>query len=1071
MAQTNISGDLVGTVSDPAGAAIPNATVTITSTTTGSTKTVVTSGRGDYRIPLLEPGDYSLTIAAAGFEGAKSSITIIAGTNTSGNFKLTVGKATTTVDVSTAQPLLHTEDAQVTTSFSLDQIQNLPNPGNDLTFVAQTSPGAVMNTQGGYGNFSVFGLPATSNTFTVNGGYENDPFLNLNNSGASNLLLGNNDVDTVTVTSNAFDAAFGGLGGAQVSEISRSGGNGFHGNADYWYNGTILNSNDYFQNQQSQPRIADVVNQWAAGGGGPIKKDKSFFFVDWEGLRVVLPAAGLISAPSTAFQDATLATLQSNGNQAEIPLYKNLFSTYNAAPNYGKGVPDPNDPNAVVFPYVASTYLHEWLLTGRIDQNFGQNDKLFGHFEIDKGVQPTYTDPLNPIFSALSPQPQYQGQLNETHTFTPALTNQFLFSLIYYRAIFTNTNQGEANALFPFALQFLDGDFGGLGGEDYVFPQGRNVTGYQFQDDLSWTKGNHTFTFGWAMRRDDVTDFDPGVFTTPLYLDTENSFEQGYLDYFYQQNFSVRPSQPVALYNMGAYVQDTWKALPNLTVTYGIRLEHNSNITCITNCYRRLNGDFYNLDAATDVPLNTLITGGEHRAFNSLQHVGYEPRVGFAWLPFGPGSRTTLRGGFGMFADAFPGQIADSLLSNAPNTVSFGTVLGPAFGGPNYLIDPSLPGSAGAAVAAANQAFQSGFNSGATEQDIGIPLSLSNAAQKISYPTYEEYSLAAEHQVNRSTSLSAMYVGNHSYHQPIVNNGLNMYGPVSNANTGPIPGFSVPNTPQLPAFGTITQIYSGGSSNYNGLIASVTNHSRYLTLQGNYAFSHALDEVSNGGFNSFGVNSVNPYNPFNLSQNYGNADYDTRHYVSGSYVFTLPYWGGPKALTDGWQAAGTVFHNTGYPFTVTDGNIAANNYGGSFLAAQTVAHLPGHCSFSSGQGIYDPNPGAVTQPCPYANDFVDPTNFGQSRRNQLYGPGFTDTDLDVSKQIRIPGWESAHLRIAGQFFNLFNHPNFAIPAHNLSGGSVGYTSATVSTPTSILGAFFTAPSSRRLIQGKLAFEF
>ncbi len=145
--------------------------------------------------------------------------------------KLALGSASQTVEVTAAAPLLHTEAADLSTTFSSSRCRALPNPGNDLTFVAQTAPGTVMNTGSGYGNFSAFGLPATSNTFTVNGGYENDPFLNVNNSGASNLLLGNNDVSDVSVISNAYNASFGGLGGAQINEITRSGSNKFHGNA------------------------------------------------------------------------------------------------------------------------------------------------------------------------------------------------------------------------------------------------------------------------------------------------------------------------------------------------------------------------------------------------------------------------------------------------------------------------------------------------------------------------------------------------------------------------------------------------------------------------------------------------------------------------------------------------------------------------------------------------------------------------------------------------------------------------------------------------------------------------
>jgi hypothetical protein len=165
---------------------------------------------------------------------------------------------------------------------------------------------------------------------------------------------------------------------------------------------------------------------------------------------------------------------------------------------------------------------------------------------------------------------------------------------------------------------------------------------------------------------------------------------------------------------------------------------------------------------------------------------------------------------------------------------------------------------------------------------------------------------------------------------------------------------------------------------------------------------------------------------------------------------------------------------------VVDSNLAASNTGGSFLPQQTVANVPAHCSVSSGHGIYNPFAASSPTPCAFENDYdgggpnflSPPTNYGQSRRNQTYGPGYTDTDLDISKSFHVPHWDQGKLKIAGQFFNLLNHPNFAEPAHGLGGGSsYGYETGTVNTPTSILGAFFTGASSRRLIQAKVAFEF
>jgi hypothetical protein len=1131
-AQTNISGDIVGSVTDPQGAAIPNATVTVSSKGTGTAKTVTTGGRGDYRVPLLSPGDYEITVSAAGFEGAKSNISVAAGSVASGDIKLTVGKATTTVDVTTSQPLLHTEDAQMSTSFTMEQVQALPNPGNDLTFVAQTSPGAVMNTEMGYGNFSVFGLPATSNTFTVNGGYENDPFLNVNNSGATNLLLGNNDIADVTVTSNAYDAAFGGLGGAQVSEISRSGGNGFHGNASYWWNGRIMNANSYFNNQTPDltPRPFDNVNQWAAGVGGPIKKDKAFWFVDYEGLRVILPTTNIVTAPSQQYINevtgvtpfvvnstvpgalpcgnlvtgfipygvdgntnkicapptkTTPGYVYPTGSQsAQIPLYNSIFSVYQHPANYASGTANSNDPYAVNFPVQNSNFTHEWLITGRIDVNLGANDKLFGHSNVDKGLQATYTDAFNPLFDADSPQPQYQGQLSETHTFSPTLTNQFLFSLIYYRAIFTNTNLGAADALIPFSLNSaslvggstaFDGNYGtylnqtdqfsAIGGLNYLWPQGRTVTGYTFQDDLSRTMGNHTVKVGWTMRRDDVTDYGPSILSTPLVASNEAvGFATGNLDGYYQQ-FPTRLTQPIALYTMGAYLQDTWKALPNLTVTAGLRLEHNSNPVCLTSCYNVLTNDFFGSNVPVNTPFNQIITSDKKRAFNDLQTVGYEPRMGFSWQPLGVGSHTVIRGGFGMFADAFPAQITDSLLNNAPGNAAF------FVGG---FTDPTVAGSAASNAAAASASFQAGFANGSANAAAIGPVGFYNAAQHIYYPTYEEYNLAVEQQLNRNTAISVSYVGNHGYHEPVQDGAINtgnQYGSYAN--------FALPLQNPVQSLGRTTEVYSGASSSYNGLITSITHHERYVTLQFNYAYSHSLDEISNGGFNSFGGDSLTgPSNPFNLADNYGNADYDTRNYISGSYVVSIPYYGGPHVLTDSWTIAGTAFHTTGYPLTVLDGNASTalnNNSGGNYSSNTFAARLNGvsiHCGASN---VYDSVTSNVPNPCPItaaSGNFAEATAFGQQARNQVRGPNYTDTDLDVSKGFKLPKWEAAQLKIGAQFFNLFNHPNFAQPTADVSnladnGGIFG----TVNPPTSILGSFLGGNASPRLIQFKGTFVF
>ncbi len=1085
-AQTNTTGAIAGVVTDPSGAVVPGAKVTITALATGDTRTTTTGAAGDYRVPQLAPGRFTVTVTAASFEKSSQTVDLSPGIVAAANVVMTVGQATTTVEVTGSEvPLLHTEDAQISSTFTQEQLQLLPNPGNDITFQAQTAPGTVMNTQSGYGNFSSFGLPGTANTFTVNGGYYNDPFLNVNNSGATNLALGANDVASVTVVSNAYNASFGGLGGAQVAEVSRSGGNKYHGNAAYWWNGRVMNANDFFNKQSTPvtPRAFDNVNQFAAAVGGPIKHDKTFFFVDYEGLYVVLPARATIYAPDAIYQSTVLQNLVTNGLASETAIYQNIFNLYNNAPGYATAKPTPSTSCApyctVNYNSVAGNKTHEYQFNGRIDQNISDKDHLFGHATIDKGVQATYTNLMNPIFDALSPQPSYDGQLSEQHTFSPSASNQFLFSTNYYRAVFTNTSEAASEKIVPFSLIFADGDLGSNGtaawpgGLNIIWPQGRNVTGYQFQDDVSWTKGKHTLTFGWTMHRNDVTDFSPGEYTTsPEALATNASFEQGYVDLWFQQ-FPTRSTQPIALYTMGWYAQDQWKVLPNLTLTYGMRMEHNSNPICRTNCFAHLGSNFANANTSTATPYNKLISSGLTQAMPSLQMIGYEPRVGFAFLPFGADSRTTIRGGFGMFSDSFPGQIADFFLNNAPSNVGF-NILGPAFGGSNIALVPSAPGSAASVAAASNKAFSSGFSSGASFTSLSsvpgfAPPSLANATTKINYATYEEWSLAIEQQVSKSDSFSIMYVGNRSYHEPVLNPGLNTY------NGGGVAGFPELSkaAPPNPNFSSILEASSTSSGNFNGVVLSGEHRSGNLTVAVNYQYSHALDEVSNGGFDGFSGNSVYPSNPFNLRSNYGNADYDVRHYVSGNYLYSLPHFAGPRLLVDNWEFSGTVFHSTGLPFSIIDSGTAAglsnyswNGTSAPLFAQQTGALKSNHCGGKSAAGA------GIGTPCAFTSSFTTATDFGQSRRNQMFGPNFTDFDFAATKGFTMPHWDSGKLKVGAQFFNVFNHFNFGQPGNNIASPSTfGIMTSGVNPPTSILGSFLGGDATPRLIQLTAKFDF
>ena len=1080
-AQSLVSGDIAGTITDSSGAAVPGAKVTARNTGTGQAKEVTTSGAGNYRISLLQPGRYTVTATADGFQAMQGSLDLSIGQIASQNFKLEVANSSTTVQVvGTEIPLLQTDTSDMSTTISQQEVQNLPNPGGDITYPINVTQGVIMNTQGGLGNSEAFGLPATSNNFTVNGAEENDPFLNLNNSGPSNLLLGANDVDEISVVANAYGAQYGSLGGIQENILTRSGTNKFHGNATYYWTNNDLNANQWFNDLNAAPEAYANANQGGAAIGGPIFKDKTFFFVNYETLRFVTSTPTLTVIPNAAYESAVIANLNATGQSGQVPFYNKIFALYNNAPGASAATPYNGTTYANAFEGNPREDLTEQLVTARLDEQFGPNDSFFAHFKWDYGVQPAFIDPINSAFNAESEQPTYEGQLVETHLFSPNLVNEFNFSTIWYATPFVNNSPAAAAALVPYTLTFLDGSFTALGGELNAFPQGRSVTQYQFNDDVSWTRGNQTFKFGVAFRRDDTTDEDPGINSqfplasefgpessanadpTMQPLDSNDLFGSGNL-LNATQAFPLHLTAPMAQYNFGVYAQDQWKITPKFQVTAGIRLEHNSDPVCQRNCFGRFAAGYKNVVADATTPYNSVIASGLHQTFNGLQAIAVDPRLGFTFTPSN-NPNMVVRGGFGIFTDIFPSAVADDLLGNPPFSVTF-TVPG--------LVAPTGAGSATNALISSNQIFQTAYPAGgsfnsisAVDPGFSAP-SIFNVDRNINYPTYAEYSLQIQQQVGQHTSFQIGYVGNHGYHEPFVNNGVNA------SNFG-----GAPANPALPAFAEVTEIQSPATSNYNGLVASIKNQSKYVTLQFNYTWSHALDEISNGGFLPFGFDSAfnaspTTINPFNLkAQNYGNADYDVRNSLNGDYLINLPYFGGPHLLTDNWILGGTVFWHGGFPFSIFDGAVTGSlqpNYGGEVLAQIVDSSAPRHCNINKASPTSSCFGSTATANSPY---FADPTGFGGQRRNQFTGPGYFNTDFTVEKGFKVPGLEAGLFQLGVEAYNVLNHPNFLNPDTNFSDGpGFGVITATASAPTGVFGSGLGGNGSARIIQLKGTFKF
>jgi Carboxypeptidase regulatory-like domain len=1073
-AQSTTSGYVTGSVTDSSKAVIKGAAVTLENTGTSLNLKATSSDEGTYHFDFVPPGNYKLQVEANGFSPSEQSLTVTVGQSVTVNASLSIASSATTVEVAASEALIETEDGNVSTNFNEKQIQFVPNPGQDLTYVAQVAPGVVMNTQAGGGNFSSFGLPGYSNMFTINGMDYLNSFGDNNKSGATNDSLGANEMQSVTVVNNGYSGNYGRMVGSNVNFVTKSGSNQVHGNAIYEWNGSSLNANNFFNNRNATPRPFDNVNQWAASIGGPIWKDRTFFFVNNEGLRIVLPTSTSANIPSPQFQAATLANLQLV-NPGSVPFYQKIFALYNGAAGAARATNSLTDggcgsaafeqtiggPCALQFQATPGNFTGEWLVSWRIDQILSPKDQVYLHIFTDHGVQATNTDVINPVFNATSPQPEWQGQLNETHMFQSRAVNQFIAAFQWSGILFGPANYPAALDAFPAKLTFSDGSLHYLG-QNQADPIGRHITQYQFVDDFSMTFGKHTLKAGVDFLRDDLNVFQFGNQTAGTITTSLNDFYNGAgASTSFNKSFPQALHRGFAAYDIGFYGEDDWAVKPGLKLTLALRFDRQSNTSCNTNCFARLASPFTATDHDPGIPYNQAIQTGVSQAFYSATPISVEPRFGFAWSPFGS-KDTVVRGGVGNFRDFIPQQSLQGFALNSPNVNSF-NVTG--------NLSPDVADNIFSNASSSNTTFLNGFSQGATLADLVAtdpgfsPPSLYGAQKQTRNPTYLEWNLEVQRSLGQTTTMSLNYVGNHGVHEIFINPSLNAYA------SGGFAG--LPSAVPDSRFGPVTELQSDATSQYHGLVVSVRhNFARSFQATGSYTWSHAFDDVTDNGFTAWGYGTAAslqyPQIPSNPHANYGNNDADARHVFTASYVWTpaIDAWTGrtPKLLTSGWSVAGTFVTRTGFPFTVIDGgttgNLTATNYGATVFA-----------NYAGGQQPSCSNP---NQLCLVASDFSSAANgFGQQQRNQFRGPGYFNTDLSLLKSTKVRLFAEGQSFVFGaSFFNVLNHPNFDQPVNNLSNtGQFGRIIETVSPPTSVLGSGLGGDSSPRQIQliGKFIF--
>jgi carboxypeptidase family protein len=1117
LAQNQTTAEISGIVIDASSATVPNAVITAIKKETGIERTTHSNSDGQYTLPLLPPGTYMLTVKAQGFQTVtREGIAVAIDQTVRVDFRLQVGSVTAAIEVQTEAPMIETSNPNTTTTIDERDLQNLPNPGQDLTYVANVAPGAIMNvnSSNGYngGNVEFNGLPSIANDFTIDGLDANDAWQSTNRSGASGLTLGLNSVQEASVNTESYAADLGRLGASQINYITKSGANAFHGNAYEIWNGSSMNATNFFIKANPVPtkKPFSNTNEFGANLGGRILKDKLFFFTDFEGIRIVLPQILTATLPSPAYQQYVLQQLNVGGfdpasgqnlpaQPGEIPLYQQLFNLVGTPAGTAQVIPDcplgtNGDGCAIQRLFTASPPVSETLWTLKLDYVLSSKDTFWFRYQMNRGAN-TRVDAVNPVFNVVDKEPEDAASANWTHVFGPSLVNQFNPGISYQDRVHNLANPTEAQELPVASLPEFG--FSSIGGTLGNIPYGDRTTTWQLNDNLSWTLGKHTLKFGENLRRVLFSSAESeGYAVTPYaYQCSLAEFTYGAACQTYEAfpTYGVDHLKGVGL---DLYAMDSYRVRPNVTVTLGVRASWNSNPVSQENVLARLVTPFARLDHDVDTPLNQAILGHQHHMFEETPLIIWQPRAAIAWEVR---PKTVLRVGAGVFTNPIMGFLPSYLDENAPSDVFFqGGLFGPVGGS---AIAPGVPDSAIDAAGAADQAFQAGFANGALS--CASSMAGANCIPQVSFTTFEskrqklpmfyQWSLGIDQQLGSTFLFSIKYVGTHASDM-FYSDSPNGYQSVCDGCWNGYPY----NAPPDARFGNIFPFQTGVGSSYNGLQTNLTKRfGNGLSFQVNYTYSHCLDYISNGGVEIFNENeNFSAYNG-QVSKLYGNCDFDVRHSVNGSYVYSLPFKFSNRVLNQvagGWQVSGTVYLRGGFPFSVL-----SQSPSGFTNAYPTVFSnlVPGQSLYAKKDIAGVTLPGSIQWLNPNAfQSVIDSTTFncypvtnatncqnGDVGRNTLRAPGFKWTDFDLTKRFQIR--ERLSLRFDAQFYNLFNHPNFGFPNSNGYPGNAtagipgeaqtlagfGNINTTVGPSTGLLGAGLGGDSSVRMIALRAGFEF
>lgn len=1021
-AQT-VGAAIQGTVVDSQGSAIVNAKVEVRNVATGFTQTILTNDTGRFRVPLLPPGDYEVRVVAQGFQPLlRRGITLAVGQDVVIDFKPTIGQleSTITIDSTGAESAINTTSASLSGLVTKQEIRDLPLNGRSFQQLAVLQTGVNQALAAGDDpiggrtpKITINGARPENNNFLLDGTDINNVY-NKTPGSVAGVLLGVDAILEFQVLTNAYSAEFGRSAGGVINAVTRSGGNQFHGSLFEFHRNSALDAKNYFDDP-TKKIPAFKRNQFGGVFGGPIQRDKTFFFVAYESLIERLGITGVATVPD---DNARKGIFQNGFNPDGSRKYKQV-AVHPAIPAYL----DLLFPrvNGKIFQTVKGEYTgggeylfslsqptNENFVQGRIDHQISERRKIWGRYTIDTGTVDRQSFNKSPIaFTKERSRNQY-FTLEYQNTFASGTLNttQLGFNRSVQEAVNQRTIDIPGSMSFvpgePFGFISIAGVVTELGG-DFRLPRLDRLNNFQLTDTFFITKGGHSLKLGAQMHR---LQFN------------QNTVSQrgGVLNYSNLESFITgKPfSADVALPGLvdpvrgyrqsffGFFAQDDIKFKPNLTFNLGLRYEF---VTVPT----EVNGKISNLRDVTD---SKLVVGDPWHKNPSLKN--FAPRIGIVWDPFGSG-KTAIRAGFGLFYDEIlPKYYFFSGSLNPPFTTRT-SIQNPPFPNITATFDPAKP----------------------------IKAQLQTVNFDLQTPYMMQYNLSIQRSLPGNMDITLSYVGSRGNH-------LLRIGDANLAPESIINGVKVYNGAagrRNPNFTGIWQRVTDGQSFYNSAqVSLIRRYTNGFRAQASYTFSRSVDDSSGINSQDFNNNVQYVMDWYDRTIDRGLSAFHIKHNLSFNWTYDLPIGknmhGIAALLVKGWQFNNITAIRSGTPFTVRLGSNQSNNLNTtSFSIHERPNLIQGK---SNNPIIGDPN------------HYFDETVFelqpkgtrGTLGRNTLIGPGMVSVDLSVGKTFSFG--ESRSLVFRTEVFNLPNHPNFANPSGViLFGANLGKITKVVTTSRQI----------------------